>query len=95
MCIRDSPETIDLKPITAERIEIRNTIGIGYNGTVYKTIKLNKKIAVENNIFVRFFRYCCSRSIALSISEEGPNPTLSITDELINLDNFYLQYIRE
>ena len=90
-----NPEVIDLNPIKAERIEIRNTIGIGYNGTVYRIIRLNKKIELANRIFFRFLRYCCSRSIALSISEDGRNPTLSITEELINLDNLYLQNIRE
>ena len=79
-----NPEVIDLNPIKAERIEIRNRI-----------IRLNKKIELANRIFFRFLRYCCSRSIALSISEDGRNPTLSITEELINLDNLYLQNIRE
>ncbi len=90
-----NPEVIDLNPIKAERIEIRNTIGIGYNGTTYRIIRLNKKIELANRIFFRFLRYCCSCSIALSISEDGRNPTLSITEELINLDNLYLQNIRE
>ena len=79
----ENPIIRDLKPINDITIDMRNTIGIGYNGTTYNNVAVRINNRTERKIFWRFLRYWISLSIALSIEDEGLIPTLSITELLM------------
>ena len=79
----ENPIIRDLKPINDITIDMRYTIGIGYNGTTYNNVAVRINNRTERKIFWRFLRYWISLSIALSIEDEGLIPTLSITELLM------------
>ena len=47
----ENPIRGDLKPITDIIIAIRNTIGIGYNGTAYNNVAVRINNKIERKMF--------------------------------------------
>ena len=79
----EKPRIGDLKPINDIIMDIRNTIGTGYNGTTYNNVAVRINNRIERKMFWRFLRYWISRSIALAIEDEGLIPTLSLSELLM------------